>query len=72
MSAQHKFYREQAAQAREGASEATLDNVRSRWLKSEAAWTELADRSERAEQMRDKLIVDKANERAALAAEAEA
>lgn len=65
MSALHIFYREQAAEARAGASAATLDNVRTRWLFSEKTWTELADRSERAEIVRVELIVQKANERAA-------
>jgi hypothetical protein len=64
MSAQHIFYREQAAEARAGAAAATLHNVRDRWLLSEAAWTELAKRSERAEKMHDKLATRKAEERA--------
>ena len=72
MSALHIFYREQAAEARAGASAATLDNVRTRWLLSERTWTELAERSERAEVARGKLIVQKANERAAVRAAAQA
>lgn len=71
MSSQEAFYREQAAVARAGASAATLDNVRERWLLSENSWMELAERSERADKMRQKLIVEKANERAALHAAAE-
>ncbi len=65
MSAQHEFYLVRAAEARAVASAATLHNVRDRWLRSEASWTEMAARSERAERMRAKLIVDKATERAA-------
>ena len=68
MSADHEFYRERAAEARAGASAATLHNVRDRWLRSEATWTEMAARSERGEKMRAKLIADKASERAALKA----
>ena len=68
MSAQHKFYAERAAEARAIADAATLDNVRDRWLRSEASWTELADRGERSERLRDKLIAEKAAERAALQA----
>lgn len=68
MSAQHEFYLERAAEARAVAGAATLDNVRDRWLRSEASWTEMAVRSERAEKMRVKLIADKASERAALKA----
>lgn len=66
MSAQHIFYLERAAEARAIARAAVLDNVRDRWLQSEASWTEMAARSERAEKMRAKLIVEKAAERAAL------
>ena len=68
MSAQHEFYLQRAADARATADAATLDNVRDRWLRSEASWTELADRSERGEKMRVKLIAEKAAERAALQA----
>ena len=67
MSAQHEFYLERAAEARAIAAAATLDNVRDRWLRSEASWTEMATRSERSENMRAKLSADKATERAALA-----
>jgi len=66
MTAQHEFYLERAAEARLGASAATLNNVRERWLRSEATWTELATRSARGEKMRDKLIAEKAAERDAL------
>ena len=65
MSAQQEFYLERAAEARASAGAATLGNVRDRWLLSEAAWSEMAARSERGEKMRDKLIADKASERAA-------
>jgi hypothetical protein len=68
MSAQHQFYLERAAEARAIAAAATLDNVRDRWLQSEASWTEMAARSERAEKMRAKLIAEKETERAALKA----
>jgi hypothetical protein len=65
--AQYEFYRERAAEARAGALTATLHNVRDRWLKSEATWTEMADRSERSE----KFAAEKAGERAALKAAAQ-
>ena len=68
MSDQHQFYLARAAEARATARAATLDNVRDRWLRSEASWTEMAARSARAEKMRAKLIADKAKERAALSA----
>ena len=68
MSAQHEFYLERAAEARATADAATLDNVRDRWLLSEASWIEMAARSERSEKMRAKLIAEKAAERAELQA----
>jgi len=71
MSAQHEFYLERAAEARAIASAATLDNVRDRWLLSEASWTGMAARSERGEKMRAKLIAQKAAERDALKAASE-
>jgi len=66
MSVQHEFYLARAAEARAVASAATLHNVRDRWLRSEASWTEMAARSARNEKMRAKLILEKATERDAL------
>ena len=68
MTAQHLFYLERAKEARATARAATLDNVRDRWLRSEATWTEMAARTLRAEKVRDKLIAEKASEREALKA----
>ncbi len=68
MSANHDFYLERAAEARAGASAATLHNVRDRWLRSEATWTEMAARSDRGDKMRAKLIADKASDRAGIKA----
>ena len=68
MSVQHEFYLDRAAEARAGATAATLHNVRDRWLRSEATWIEMAARSQRGEKMRDKLIAEKADERSALKA----
>ena len=72
MSAQHDFYLERAADAAALAGAATLDNVRDRWLRSEATWNEMAARSERGDRMRAKLITEKAAERAALQASKQA
>ena len=72
MSDQREFYLTRAAEARAVAAAATLDNVRQRWLQSEASWTEMAARTERGDKMRAKLIVEKANERAALKAASQA
>ena len=47
MAQQHLNYRENAAQARRDADAATLDNVRNRCLRAEAAWLDMADRQER-------------------------
>ena len=68
MSAQNANYRELAAEAQAAAATATLGNVRDRWLLSQAAWTELAVRSERAVKNHDKLIAQKAKQRAVLEA----
>ena len=46
------FFRPRAAPARADAEAATLDHVRDRCRRSEAAWQALADRAERSEQMR--------------------
>jgi hypothetical protein len=47
-----QFFLARAAQAREEADAATLDHVRERCRRSEAAWTVLADRAERSEKLR--------------------
>ena len=46
------FYLARVDQARAEGEAATLDHVRERCRRSEAAWTALADRAERSEQMR--------------------
>lgn len=43
------FYREQAAVQHLSAAAATLEHVRSRSLRAASAWTNLADRAERAQ-----------------------
>lgn len=52
MSQQRDFYLSRAEEAKTGAEEALLDNVRDRWLRAEAAWTEMADRAGRTEAAR--------------------
>jgi hypothetical protein len=47
-----QFFLARAQQARAEADKATLDHVRERCLRSEAAWMELANRAERSEQMK--------------------
>lgn len=54
-------YLARAAQAREQAEAATLDNVRERCLRSEHAWMLMADRAERTEVMRATLLAAKAS-----------
>jgi hypothetical protein len=58
-------YLARAAEARAQADAATLDNVRDRCLRSEAAWSEMAARAERTERMRETLLADKARAAAA-------
>ncbi|HET9810727.1 MAG TPA: hypothetical protein VFP53_03400 [Sphingomicrobium sp.] len=53
-------YLARAAEAREQADAATLDNVRNRCLRSEAAWMQMAERAERTETMRATLLAAKA------------
>ena len=60
MSNQHDFYLARAAEARADADAATLDNVRDRCLRSEAAWAEMAARAGRTEKMRAKTEAAKA------------
>lgn len=47
-----ELYRLRAEQARAEAEQATLENVRERCLRAEAAWIEMAVRAERTEKMR--------------------
>jgi hypothetical protein len=47
-----EFFRARAAEASAQAEAATLDHVRERCRRSEAAWSALADRAERSEQLR--------------------
>ena len=60
-----EVYLLRAEQARADADEATLENVRDRCLRAEAAWMEMAARAQRTEKMR----ADQAAAKAALAAE---
>jgi hypothetical protein len=66
MSSQHQFYLDRAAEARAGASAATLGNVRDRWLRSEVTWVEMAARVARSDLMRIQLAGEKVAARAAL------
>lgn len=48
-----QLYAQRAAECRDQAEAATLDNVRDRCLRAEAAWTAMAQRSRRTESARD-------------------
>lgn len=52
MSSPSLAYRDRAAQAHTEAEAATLDNVRDRALRAEAAWTQMAERAERVDAAR--------------------
>jgi hypothetical protein len=67
MANQHDFYLARAAEARADADAATLDNVRDRCLRSEAAWSAMATRAERTDKAREKLVIQKAAVSAAAA-----
>jgi len=60
-----EFFLARVAQARAEAEAATLDHVRERCRRSEAAWAALADRAERSERMR----AEEADRKAAHAAQ---
>ena len=55
-----ELYRLRAEQARAEADEATLENVRERCLRAEAAWMEMAVRADRTEKMRADQLAMKA------------
>lgn len=57
-----EFFLARAAQARAEAETATLEHVRERCRRSEAAWTVLADRAERSEQLKAAEALRKAGE----------
>ncbi|NTZ42613.1 hypothetical protein G7A66_05840 [Altererythrobacter sp. SALINAS58] len=61
MSQTYEFYSERAQESAKQASEATLDNVRERALRSEAVWLDLAHRARQV--ARDRRVADE--ERAA-------
>ena len=48
-----EFFQARAAAARAEADEATLDHVRERCLRAEAAWASLAAKAERSERLRE-------------------
>ncbi len=52
MAVQTLTYRENAAKCRADAEAATLDNVRDRNLRAEAAWLAMADRQQRTDTAR--------------------
>lgn len=55
-----KFYLDRAEEARKQAEAATLSHVRDRCRRSEAAWTQLAERLDATEKMRIKQLMLKA------------
>jgi hypothetical protein len=48
-----EFFRARAEQAHADAEAATLDHVRERCRRSEAAWAALADKAQRSERLRE-------------------
>ena len=57
-----EFVLARAAQARGEAESATLEHVRERCRRSEAAWTALADKAERSERLKAEEALRKAGE----------
>jgi hypothetical protein len=66
------LYLQRAAEARSDADAASLENVRERCLRAEAAWQAMADRADRTDRMRATLEAHKAAAAAEAEAEAEA
>jgi hypothetical protein len=62
MSVTSEFYRDRATECTQEAEAATLDNVRSRCLRSASAWQAMADRLARAEALRDRQAAAKTSE----------
>jgi hypothetical protein len=60
MSLTSEFYLARAEDSAREAANATLDNVRDRCRRSEAAWRQMADRLIRSDVMRDTLAAEKA------------
>jgi hypothetical protein len=60
MSTTSDFYLARAEESARDAAATTLENVRDRCLRSEAAWRSMADRLMRGEVMRETLANDKA------------
>lgn len=60
MSTNHQFYSLRAAEARDAAELATLDNVRERHLRAAAAWDAMAARAARADKGRAEIEARKA------------
>lgn len=60
MSANSDFYLARADDCAREATEAKLDNVRDRCLRSEAVWRLLAERLIRSETFRERMVVEKA------------
>jgi hypothetical protein len=52
LSTESQLCRQRAEQCRADAADATLENVRERLLRAEAAWVAMAERGERADAMR--------------------
>lgn len=62
MSATRDFYTARAEESAREAAIATLENVRERCLRAEAAWRSMASRIERSETMRETLSAEKAKQ----------
>lgn len=57
LTSQREFYLDRVAETRAEAEAATLDHVRERCQRAEAAWTALAVRAERNQALRDKQLM---------------
>jgi len=60
MSVNSEYYLARAAECAADAEKATLDNVKDRYRRSEAAWLSMAGRLQRGETMRAQITAEKA------------
>lgn len=67
MSTSSSFYLARAEACANEAEEAVLENVRERCLRAEAAWRAMADRTLRAQAMRDEREAEKPSDDSAVA-----
>lgn len=70
MALTYEFLIARAEQAANEAEEATLDNVRRKALRSEAAWRDMADRAQKTDRARERARIEREIDRELVAEQA--